>query len=499
MPLAFSAMLVGATVGTSLAADKKKGGAGGANPLAVDPAIPLQYFQQAADKQKAGFDEGLTYLKPALQEAHLDAQQGYSKANSTLSTLSYSSNQAMNEQLRMLGLDPISATAGYGQSFSDLRDQYKDSPLKGYGDQVNGLQSQLSKAEQIKDPGERETARQQILGNINGLGTTMTTDLQNQIATLSKQAPPIYHNFDDIDSALGSGRIVDPWLARHMNGLGRPLDQYGRSMNDSGNIYDTEAGTPAGYMAPDGHSGGIDTYKQSLITKSQTDYMAWQQKLQGLTDQLGTANTIKDQLSQFGSSWDSSYGTNFDKGYTGEEVGQKVASLPGYQFDFDQGSEALQRTSAAQGLTGSGNTQLALQNFGQAQAEKYYNSYMGYLSGVTAAGSGATSQIAANQSNEGLYFAGLAQQYGQAQMDTARQEATYAANMLSQSGYMYADIAKFNATMANKNASQNSAQASQSSLLQQQQNGQMNIIQQNQAALDNASRKQAAGALYGGL
>lgn len=46
----------------------------------------------------------------------------------------------------------------------------------------------------------------------------------------------------------------------------------------------------------------------------------------------------------------------------------QVTSLPGYQFMFDQGSQAVQRASAAKGFLNSGNEGTALVQYGQAFA-----------------------------------------------------------------------------------------------------------------------------------
>lgn len=64
-----------------------------------------------------------------------------------------------------------------------------------------------------------------------------------------------------------------------------------------------------------------------------------------------------------------------------------VTSLPGYQFNFDQGSESVARQMAAGGFLDSGNEATALTKFGQDYATNAYMTQaqlLAQLSGLTA-------------------------------------------------------------------------------------------------------------------
>lgn len=85
-----------------------------------------------------------------------------------------------------------------------------------------------------------------------------------------------------------------------------------------------------------------------------------------------------------------------------------LSNLPGYQFQLQQGSQAVQRNLAAQGLLQSGAAGKALTQYGQGLAQNYAGQYAGGLAtlsqlgeagaaGVASAGINAANQIGSNQ------------------------------------------------------------------------------------------------------
>jgi hypothetical protein len=62
-----------------------------------------------------------------------------------------------------------------------------------------------------------------------------------------------------------------------------------------------------------------------------------------------------------------------------------IANTGAYKFRFNQGQQALERSAAAKGMTGSGNTLAALADYGQGMASQAYNTEadrLGNLTGV---------------------------------------------------------------------------------------------------------------------
>lgn len=59
-----------------------------------------------------------------------------------------------------------------------------------------------------------------------------------------------------------------------------------------------------------------------------------------------------------------------------------IADTPGYQWAYNQGLEAVNRTAAAKGLLGSGNRLYDLVNYGQGKASQTYNDTFNQLSSL---------------------------------------------------------------------------------------------------------------------
>lgn len=63
-----------------------------------------------------------------------------------------------------------------------------------------------------------------------------------------------------------------------------------------------------------------------------------------------------------------------------------VRNLPGYQFQVDQGTDAITRRAAATGMLGSGNLGAELTRYGQGFADDYFNRRVSQLSILAGAG-----------------------------------------------------------------------------------------------------------------
>lgn len=86
-----------------------------------------------------------------------------------------------------------------------------------------------------------------------------------------------------------------------------------------------------------------------------------------------------------------------------------VTSLPGYQFQFDQGKQALERSDAAGGFNGSGNMATDLIKYGQGYAMSAYDNQVQLLSSLAgfnapAYGSNATGSANASTNSSNALF-----------------------------------------------------------------------------------------------
>jgi hypothetical protein len=109
----------------------------------------------------------------------------------------------------------------------------------------------------------------------------------------------------------------------------------------------------------------------------------------------------------------------------GAKDSQLLQSMPGYQFQLQQGNQAVQRNLAAQGLLGSGAAGKALTQYGQGFASNYANQYTNGLQSLaglgqtSAAQTGAMGANAANQIGSNQIYAGNAQASGYANQANA--------------------------------------------------------------------------------
>lgn len=102
-----------------------------------------------------------------------------------------------------------------------------------------------------------------------------------------------------------------------------------------------------------------------------------------------------------------------------------IQSLPGYQFNLQQGEQSTQRNLAAQGLLGSGAAGKALTQYGQGYAQNASNSYLNGLQSIAGIGqtsvqsTGQAGMNAANQIGSNQIYAGNAQASGYANQSNA--------------------------------------------------------------------------------
>lgn len=80
---------------------------------------------------------------------------------------------------------------------------------------------------------------------------------------------------------------------------------------------------------------------------------------------------------------------------------QGFQATPGYQFQLDQGLDAIDNSAASRGNVFSGATMKAAQGFGQGLANQEYNNFLNRITGVAGGGQAA----AGNAANAGANFA----------------------------------------------------------------------------------------------
>lgn len=409
----------------------KKGDVPAEKIAQVDPTQALSWFREAAVEQENYYTKGLDYYQNALKLAAVEIKSGYDKSNAALQPMSFSANQALNEQMRMMGLDPISSSY-------NMRAQAAELGLS------SNIQNMIASAESIKDPAERAKAKQQILGSIDGLrgqNQMSIKSLQDKISGIKNISYEPGIKFDD--ATIGAvntqpgGFMPVISKAQYDAAKAAGFDPVSHGVNPNGTVNIGNPGAFNDYL--DARSG--------LIAANDTENGKVKSDLQSQIEML-KLNT--ETFGQYSAAYNAAYADEYDDAYTGAEVEERVAATPGYQFQMDQGTKAIERQGAAKGMLGSGNTLTALTNYGQGLAQNFYGVYMDNLARIVAEGSPATMAIAANEANRGKDYGNLIAAGGQAGYDTHKAIGDAKATSLYNQGIMYTDVAKWNAGAQNQ-------------------------------------------------
>lgn len=485
----------------------------------VDASGAMTLFQQAAVEQNASYQQGLAYFENASAQAKVEINQGFADQLRTLKPLSRASDQALAEMQRFMGMDPISSTDKYLSMGTDQKvnsdlltsmgkmEQYKDATQRASG--VDALKSQLGsitsgydaqlaqlaldRTDIVNQQGGKLQALQAKYANIASRDTQIQKDIfKNDLPFNSVDLDAGKHNiYDNYGNVIGNSKYTSP-------------DQF----LQTGHVVDHSLTTGTNEYVNDGQSGGGDY--QGFVSLSDDTYMADFQ--QAISDQQAFLNSMlaanqqsRDQLTaqkdldnRMIGQYLTDYTPDYDRGYTGDEVEAKLEATPGYQFQMDQGLQAVQRKSAAAGMLGTGNTLMALTDYGQAQALNFYQTNLQNLANIVSMGTGATMGVAASQIAHGENLASITGQTGQAGLQTYDAIGDQKAQSLYHQGDTQIQVAEFNASlqqqtllakMGFQNQTANTALSSAAGI-QQAQN------QSNQLSYQFAQNQQAGAQFY---
>lgn len=150
-------------------------------------------------------------------------------------------------------------------------------------------------------------------------------------------------------------------------------------------------------------------------------------------------NTVFGQAQPGANAYGDAAGANGPAGY--DRAKANFQTNPGYQFQFDQGLQAIDRGAASRGMVTSGNTLNAEQQFGTGLADQSYKGYMAGLQpylgqGTTAAQS--LGYLGANQANQqNASFMGQGKAANEAQTGIGNAQASADLNNYNVSGNMF--------------------------------------------------------------
>jgi hypothetical protein len=135
-----------------------------------------------------------------------------------------------------------------------------------------------------------------------------------------------------------------------------------------------------------------------------------------LNNNFGSAISAWGPQQQFGNSAFTQLGNALGmNGASGNSAAlQGFQNNPGYQFQLQQGENAVLANQAATGQLNSGNTDIALNNYAQGQANQSWNQYLGNLQNAAGFGNSANQGISSAYQGLGTNLANLYGQQAQA-------------------------------------------------------------------------------------
>ncbi len=356
----------------------------------IDIAPIMGFYNAAGQSYAQGKTMADSMYKRHMGDANLKLQQGYAAGNQDLPGISQAGIRAYNEYLRMIGIDPIQKTTpletkldGIGFAPGAGRDQ---------------LKQLMEQATNERDPTKRMVYKSQIYDKINKLEieNNEARDLwYTGEAPLTQQMPTEQVTVGKGKKATTETKIIAPQMQ----------------------VWDAKAAAKDGYAA--GWKSVDDTRLLSAMQQSLDQFNAqqtaeWQRERASITQYWGDrVKQGKDARSALANEWLSEYTPEYDDYYNAEELNQKITETPGYTVALEGGTQALQRSAAATGMLGSGNTLMALQDYGQELAKTTYQNTLSTLLGAANQGFQATQQLSQNEIGKGQDLAQMAMKQGE--------------------------------------------------------------------------------------
>lgn len=233
--------------------------------------------------------------------------------------------------------------------------------------------------------------------------------------------------------------ITDAFTGRPAKEAAEKQRGYLQGVQNTGNAaIDTGLGSSLGYIGSGADAaraalaGGYGTSTGAINTGADAALSNLGQGTQGALGQLGAASSPLSALAaKYGGATALGLGALGVNGQAGTDAARAAfESSPGYQFQLDQGLEAINRARNARGMLNSGNTDRDAQIYGQGLAKQDYQTWLNNLLGftnpelsatsgasnITAQGAGILNQGGINranvESNRGAMLSDLAQRYG---------------------------------------------------------------------------------------
>lgn len=453
-----------------------KGGGGSAKASLVDPSAAMASYQKGADVIEQQFPIALANFQASANTGLAAQLEQYGKAAAEGATFSQTSKDAVNELRFMLGMPKLSESIGLSNQMQSLADGANAFTTVGsykLYDLLGGIATQMQNAESLTDSAQRAAAKANIMKQITNVNNAIQNDM------IARANGTIYYDrmqkgggYSGADAQkLGGGSAIKPFA------IGGNTFANGAVGGTYGFEGLPEGAKPEdyGYVSylPTDISGPLTQFGVSvnqLVAKGDGNAQgtSTQQQVDEITaDALQTElRKLATQTKSLGDTFNQQYSVEANKAPTGDEVAAKLEQTPGYQFNFQQGSKALERTQAARGILSSGNALIEANQFGQGLAEQTYQQQVQNLAQLAGINMPVTQQGIGNMTQLGQNLQNQYNGYGQAAQQSVQDIARSRESAFIRSGDAQLQAAMMNAqlqtqaSLANAQMKQQSGMAS---------------------------------------
>jgi hypothetical protein len=418
------------------------GKGGGASASLADPSAAIASYQKGADVIEQQFPLAAQYFQQQLGSGWRQSIDSYTQAMNTGQPFSTTALDAMDELRGFLGMAPTSRTGEITNSLNSLSQKMATSGI--WPREISSQFTDISN----------------IMGNIDNL------DGQDRIDAINNAKTTLNNTYNAVNSDMMKANQLASFIGQTASKYGVDPNTYSFKATDvklatSGqNAYSAVSKTPGSQEVQDFYNqlkaqGGDTTGLLEHVLAGDIKPTEFTKIIApAISDSLGTLkNTIEDI--------DVKIPLEKGKAPTGLEIQKKLEDLPEYQFQLQQGTQAMTRSQAARGELNSGNALIEATQFGQGLAQNVYQGHLSQLANLAGINMPMVQGQQQLQTGAGQAANNAALMYGQTGQQSIQDIARSRESAWVRSGDAQLQTALMNAQLKTQASMQNAASKSQ--------------------------------------
>lgn len=319
----------------------KLAGGGSVSAPTIDTAAFTSAFLSGAEAIESQFPNALVKAEIGLGLGQRELIDSFTQSNILSLPFSETALAATDELRSFLGLAPTSKTAGLHQELTAVADQFRTAPFSqvssfnNVAGLIDNLSTRLELAENSPNLAERSSVKTEILQEFQDIQEGIKHDMNVWFNANTGQSP----DFQQID--------IQPARLAGITGLDRAAAKYGEQQLQAGNLTSQDA------MDREKVVAGLDFLESAV-----------------------------PDLTNLATKFDAGFSEEPLQAKSSEEITAELENLPEFQFQFEQGQKALERSQAAKGELSSGRALQEATEFGQDLAQNVYQGHLSRLAGL---------------------------------------------------------------------------------------------------------------------